>query len=157
MSKALKDSGVIGAIILASALVYWDSLKLRPGTYDPLGSGTMPRIVAVSIIVLSLVALWQTFHGAPVPKLTTPGMPEEEHFERRPWLALAVFALLIGCVVLLYLRVPFGASSSLFLFVSSLAIRRFDRSSILPSAVLSLSVGFGLTYLFGTLFGVDLP
>lgn len=157
MSKALKDSSVIVAIIIASALVYWDSLKLKAGTYDPLGSGTMPRIVAVTIIVLSLVALYQTFYGTPIPKLMTPGIPEEEDFERRPWLAVIVSAYLIACVVLLYLKLPFGASSSLFLFLSSITIKRFERASLLPSAALSLAVGFGLTYLFAGLFGVDLP
>lgn len=157
MSKALKDTSVILAIILASALVYWDSLKLKAGTYDPLGSGTMPRIVAVAIIVLGIVALFQAFYGTPVPVLKAPGEPEEEDFERRPWLAVFVFAYLIGCVVLLYLKAPFGASSSLFLFLSSITIKRFEKASLLPSAALSLAVGFGLTYLFGGLFGVDLP
>ena len=157
MSKALKDSGVILAIMLASALVYWDSLKLKAGVYDPLGSGTMPRIVAVTIIVLSIVALFQTFFGAPPPVLKAPGELEEEDFERRPWLAVAVSAYLVGCLVLLYLKLPFGASSSLFLFLSSITIKRFEKASLLPSAALSLIVGFGLTYLFGGLFGVDLP
>jgi hypothetical protein len=156
MSKALKDAGVLLAIILASALVYWDSLKLRAGTYDPLGSGTMPRIVAGLIIILSLIALAQGFFGSrppPQPLL----FEDEEEFERRPWLAVTIFFYLIGCIVLLALRVPFGISSSLFLFVSCLSIKKFDPKSILPATACSLGVGFGLTYLFGTLFGVDLP
>jgi len=157
MSKALKDSSVIVSIIIASVLVYWDSLKLRPGSYDPLGSGTMPRIVAGSIIALSLVALLQTFFGKPVPVLVVPGMPEEAEFERRPWLAIAVSAFLVAYVVMIWLRWPFGLSSSLFLFVSTLAIRRFSLGAVLPAAALSLTFGYALTYLFGTLFGVDLP
>ena len=43
------------------------------------------------------------------------------------------------------------------LFASILAIRRYERSIILPAALCSVAFGFGLTYLFGTVFGVDLP
>jgi hypothetical protein len=43
------------------------------------------------------------------------------------------------------------------LFASILAIRRHARSAILPAALCSVVGGFGLTYLFGSVFGVDLP
>ena len=59
MRKRLYDIGVSVAIIGAAGLVYWDALKYRPGIYDPLGSGTMPRMVAVAIVVLSIVAIVQ--------------------------------------------------------------------------------------------------
>lgn len=154
----MKDAGVCLAISVAAGLVYWDSLSLRAGTYDPLGSGTMPRIVAGAIIALCLVALAQAFLGARQASPVTLAMPEdEEEFERRPWLSLTVFLYLIGAVVLLALRAPFGITSALFLFISSLSIKRFDPKAILPSALCALGVGFGLTYMFGTLFGVDLP
>ena len=156
MSRALKDTGVCLLIILASALIYWDSLGLRAGTYDPLGSGTMPRIVAVAIVVLSLIAIAQSFL-VPIGAIADPLEGEAEDFERRPGLAVVIFLYLVACAVLLHLQLPFGVSSSLFLFVSALTIKRFERAVVLPAAACSLLFGFGLTYLFGSVFGVDLP
>jgi hypothetical protein len=145
---------VILAIMVAAAMIYWDSLSLRAGVYDPLGSGTMPRIIASTIIVLSLVALFQTFlTRAPIRAFE----PEDTSFAPRPWLAASIFGYLIMCVVLLHARLPFGLSSTLFLFVSALSIRRFEKSAILPAALCAVVVGYGLTYLFGAVFGVDLP
>lgn len=158
MSKALKNTGFCLAIIVAAGLVYWNSLSLRAGAYDPLGSGTMPRIVAGLIVVLSVIALVQGFLGGRQVSPATLAMPEdEEPFDRRPFLAVTVFLYLIAAVALLAMRAPFGLTSALFLFISSLSIKRFDRKAILPSALCALGVGFGLTYLFGSLFGVDLP
>jgi hypothetical protein len=153
MKRKAFDIGVSVAIIAAAGLVYWDALKYRPGVYDPLGSGTMPRMIAVAIIVLCLVAIVQTLLARPRPAKPATG----EEFPRRPRLALLVFGYAIACSVLLYLRIPFAITASLTLFASILAIKRYDRSVILPGALCSVAFGFGLTYLFGTVFGVDLP
>jgi len=156
MRKRAYDIGVSVAIICAAALVYWDALKYRPGVYDPLGSGTMPRMVAVAIVVLCLAAIVQALLArtrTARPATTEPG----EDFERRPWLAFISFIYVVGCSILLYFRIPFGITSSLFLFASILAIKRYERSIIVPGALCSIAFGFGLTYLFGTVFGVDLP
>lgn len=155
MSRTFKDIGVCLAIIAASAVVYWDSLKLRVRTYDPLGSGTMPRMVAIGIIVLCLVAIAQAiFERKRVPRQDAP---VEEDFQRRPWLAVTVFGFLVVSAILFALRIPFGIIGSLLVFASILAIKKGERAIILPAAALSLIFGFGLSYLFGNIFNVDLP
>jgi hypothetical protein len=151
-SKAF-DIAVSLAIILAAGLVYWDARKYKAGVYDPLGSGTMPKMVAVAIIVLCVVAILQTLLARSRPQRAQ----EAESFQRRPWLALVIFLYTVACAVLLYLKVPFGITASLTLFASILAIKRYDRSVLLPGAICSIAFGFGLTYLFGSVFGVDLP
>jgi hypothetical protein len=153
-SKAF-DIAVSLAIIVAAGLVYWDARKYKAGVYDPLGSGTMPKMIAVAIIVLCIVAILQTLFTRPRPKRADA--QEAESFKRRPWLAFLIFLYTVACAVLLYLKVPFGVTASLTLFVSILAIKRYDRSVLLPGAICSIAFGFGLTYLFGSVFGVDLP
>ena len=150
------DIGVSLAIIAAAGLVYWDARKYRAGIYDPLGSGAMPRMIAVAIVVLCLVAIVQTLLARPRRAAPADALPGDD-FERRPRLALVIFAYILACSVLLYLRVPFGITSSLTLFACILAIKRYDRAIMLPGAVCSVAFGFGLTYLFGNVFGVDLP
>jgi putative tricarboxylic transport membrane protein len=154
MKKRLFDIGVSAAIMGVAGLVYWDALKYKPGTYDPLGSGAMPRMVAMAIVILCVVAIVQSLLARPAK-----AEPEaaSEDFVRRPWLAVAVFVYLLVTAVLLYWRIPFGITGSLLLFVSVLAIKSFDRSIILPGAICSAAFGFGLSHLFGAVFGVDLP
>ncbi len=152
MSRAVRDIGVSAAIIVFAALLYWDSLDLKPGNYDPLGAGTMPRIVATITIGLALIVILQTLLMR--PRRTRSADPG---FERRPWLAVQVFVAFAVLAVLLWARIPFGISSALFLFVSALAIRRFRPAAIPGAAVFAVVCGFGLTYIFGSMFGVDLP
>lgn len=155
MSRTFKDIGVCLAIIAASAIVYWDSLKLRVRTYDPLGSGTMPRMVAIGIILLCLVAIAQAIFERKRP--ARPDAAADQDFQRRPWLAVTIFAFLVVGAIMLALQVPFGITGSLLVFASILAIKKFERAVILPAAALSLIFGFGLAYVFGNIFNVDLP
>ena len=111
MRKRVYDIGVSVAIIVAAGLVYWDALKYRPGIYDPLGSGTMPRMVAVAIVVLCLVAIVQALLTR--PRAAKPAKAEAgEDFERWPWLAFIIFIYVVICSILLYSRIPFGITSS---------------------------------------------
>jgi putative tricarboxylic transport membrane protein len=153
MSKTMRDIGVSAAIILFAALIYRDSLSLKPGNYDPLGAGTMPRIVATITIGLALVVIIQALLDR-VPRRL---LAEEIGFERRPWLAVQIFASMAVLAVLLWTRVPFGISSAVFLFVSVLAIQRFRPAAIPGAAAFAVVCGFGLAYIFGSVFGVDLP
>lgn len=154
MNRKLLDVGISLAVIAAAGLIFWDSLRYRPGTYDPLGSGTMPRMVAVAVIALCLVAIAQTLLGSPAKR----GLAEEvEDFERRPWLAVAIFGYLVAAAILVYLAIPFGIVGSLLLFASTLSIKKGERAIVLPAAACSVAFGFGLSYLFGSVFGVDLP
>ncbi len=156
MNRSLWDVAVSLAIIGVAGLVYRDALGYRPGSYDPLGSGAMPRMVAIAIIVLAVVAIVQSILAYATRPARPPARTTED-FVARPWLALAIFFYLVAAAALLYLRVPFGIVGTLLLFFSTLSIKRGDPRIILPAALCSTGFGFGLGYLFGGIFGVDLP
>jgi hypothetical protein len=155
MSKTAKDIGVCLGIILFAGLLYWDSLGLRKGTYDPLGPGTMPRIVAVTTIILCLIVIAQALWA--LRKTMPARLAEALEFEPRPWLALQIFGFMVVTAIAMNLRLPFGVTASLFMFFAIMAIRRYQLSRAPVAAILSILCGFGLTYVFGALFGVDLP
>ncbi len=156
MHKLLREIAVGGAIIAGAAMAYWDSLRLPPGLYDPLGAGTMPRIVCGAIILLSLVAIAQAVVASRAVPAKGRAKPERDYV-LRPGLAAGVFAYLVVFAVLVKTGMPFWISSSLFLFVSTISIAGFRRSAIFPAAAFSIVAGIGVTYLFGTVFMVDLP
>jgi putative tricarboxylic transport membrane protein len=156
VNKLMSEIAVCGAIIAVAVLAYRDSLKLPAGMYDPLGAGTLPRIVCVAIIALAVVAIVQAF----VARRTANAKNREEpalDYVQRPGLAAAVFAYLVVFAAVVKAGIPFWISSSLFLFASTLTIADFRRSAVLPAIAFSLIAGIAVTYLFGHVFGVDLP
>lgn len=157
MNKILKDVLVCGAICAIALVAYWDSLGLPPPQYDPLGAGTLPRLIVVGIICLSLVAVGQSV----LRQFLAPGRArpadKPRDFVLRPWLAVAVFFYTLLFAMSLELRIPYWISSVVFLFLSIMTISRFRRSAALSGAIVAVSVGLFVYFLFTRVFHVDLP
>lgn len=157
MNKILKDVIVCSTISLVAVVAFWSSLSLPPPPlYDPLGAGMLPRIVAVAIICLSIVAVAQSvIKHYLAPDRIRAAKPRE--FVLKPWLAVIVFGYTVLFAIMLLVRIPYWASSILFLFITMLTISRFKRSAVLPSAAVAVIFGSAVTLLFGSVFYVDLP
>lgn len=147
-----------GVLILVAALVYRESLSLPEGLYDPLGAGTLPRIIAAGIVLLSVLsALRSLWRGAPELSEEAPPSDAEALPSARPLLALGIYACTLGFAALLAFRIPYWACSGAFLLIAALAVTRLRRSSILPALVFAILTAGSVTYLFGSVFRVDLP
>jgi hypothetical protein len=161
MLAALKSNVVTVLIGLVAAVVYWKSLSIPPGLYDPLGAGTMPRIVCGGIILFCVICIVQSvFRGArpteaKAPQDGTDG--EDGAAPDRPWLSAVTFGFMVLLAISILFRVSYEISTSLFLFIGIMAVRRFKLSAVPMSALLSIVVGVGIGYLFGSVFSVDLP
>ena len=116
----------------------------------------MPRMVAGAIIVLTAAVLLQHLAAALFAPRRVRRV-EALDYPQRPWLGAAIFAYMTAATVMVHYLAPFGITGTLFLFASIMTIKRFQLSAILPAALCSAAVGYGLTYLFGRVFGVDLP
>lgn len=158
MAPALKENFVTVLIGLVAAIVYWKSLSIPAGLYDPLGAGTMPRIICGGIILFCVISFLQSlFRGARPAKAERLVNPAEIEAPDRPWLAAGTFGLMILLAISILFRVSFGVTASLFLFVGIMAAQRFKPSSVVMAALISILVGGGVAYLFGSVFSVDLP
>lgn len=156
MNKVWKEVGVCLAFIAVSTLIYRDLLKLPPGNYDPLGGGTMPRIVCVIIIVLSIAAIAQVLIPALLRKTTPPAEPKPA-YRLRPDLAVMLFILLVLYTLSIRFAVPFMLSSVVFLFLSTMVLAQF-RFRLIPQAVIiSVIGGVAMAYTFTSILQVDLP
>jgi len=145
--------------MLIAAAVYWNSLKIPPGLYDPLGAGTMPRMICAGIVIFSTIAIIQSIYRyrAQLAKPAKPTAAVVKKAPDRPWLAVFSYVSMLGLGATLIWRVPFAISSSLFLFVAIMLVERFKPSAMLAAALVSIITGVGVTYLFGSVFSVDLP
>ena len=158
MSKLVKEFLATGGIMLIAAITFRESLSLRAGLYDPLGAGTMPRIICAGIVIACAISLAVTLYRHFAKSAKPAGKPAAEgEAPARPLLAAGAFALMVAFAVSINFRVPYMLASSLFLFATMMAIQRFKLSAAPISAALSIAVGAGITFLFTNVFSVDLP
>ncbi len=148
------DIGLSAFLIFLCSLVLWESRKIPPGTFDPLGSAPLPQAVAALIIVLCLIIM-----GRAAMRLKgEAAAPADPGFSLRPWDALAVFGLTgLYVAVLAFRLVSFGIASTVFLCVTIGLLTRF-RPRLFPAILLvSAAMSFGSQFAFTRIFFVDLP
>jgi cytochrome b561 len=148
------ELGVCAVIVVACAAVLIEAAQIRPGVFEPLGSGPVPRATAWAIIVLCLVVMARA-----VLRLRITG-PEPAAAAIRPrWLdAAAVLALTLGYVAVLHLRLTtFALMTTAYLLASIGLLVRLERRLLPWVALVAALVGFGSQYVFTRIFVVDLP
>jgi hypothetical protein len=183
---AKRDIGLMSFIIAVCVAVLVESWDLPPGTFEPLGSGPVPRAIAFVIIGLCSIILVRAF-------ITLAKKPDEEQktaeqinleaedkaagFRPRPWSAVAVLLFSGLYIGILYLGIMgFGIVTVIFLFtivvflVGMGPVRAFGRliitfdrthlaaaGPVLIAAAIALIMGFGCEIVFTKIFYVDLP
>ena len=182
---AKRDIGLMIFIIGVCVAVLVESWDLPPGTFEPLGSGPVPRAIAYTIIVLCSIILVRAVvtlvrHKGPQKTAEEVKLEAEEKaagFHPRPWSAVAVLLFSGLYIVILYLGIMgFGIVTTLFLFgiivflvgrepvrAFGQLITTFDRihlkaaRPVLIAAVIAAIMGFGCEFVFTEVFYVDLP
>jgi len=150
-------------LIVFNIVVFWETLDLPPGTFDPVGSAGFPRIVSVAIGVLSLVILIRAVRRIVVgSKKATVSESQQTAvsptFRPRYDLALGFYALSVAFASVLALRwISFAISTALFLFISIGMLTRFYYKRLPVAVIIALVIGFGCQYIFTQVLVLDLP
>jgi hypothetical protein len=150
-------------LIGLSITIFWETLSLPPGTFDPVGSAGFPRLISVVIGVLSLAILIRAVRRISIgSKKATSSETQQAAvyptFRRRPDLALGFYALsLVFASVLALKLVSFAICAALFLFISIGMLTRFYYKRLPVVILIALVIGFGSQYIFTQVFVVDLP
>ena len=135
----------IGAAFLA---VGWD---LKPGVLEPIGPGTVPNATAWITIALALAMLVRTLLGR--------GGAAREHVAAERWRDVAMLtAFTAAYVVVLGLGLlRYNVTTTVYLLACVLWLAGNRRAALPVALVVALVLGFGLDYLFRTVFVTDLP
>lgn len=159
--RRLAHRDVVFALVVIAfcGIVYWQTLKLPPPRYEPLGPAAVPQ--ALSAIVAVLAA------GVLVRRVMTPGRRGEgpgdtavagPGFTPRPAMAAGALALTTSYVGAMDLGIlGFVEASVLFLTLTGLFLGRRDwrRLPVLVGAALAVSLGSH--FVFTRVFYIDLP
>ncbi|MBW1698418.1 MAG: tripartite tricarboxylate transporter TctB family protein [Deltaproteobacteria bacterium] len=160
LSRIKNDIGLSLFLIGICVVMIWDSWDIPPGSFEPLGAGPVPRMIAYTVIAICLVIMlravlqWKRLKTSPGSKVSETTLP----YRPRPKDAVIVLGLTTLYVGLMASRlVGFATITAVFLFITISLLMNFNRKSMLIAAVIALIMGFGCQYLFTKVFVVDLP
>ncbi|MDW4497215.1 tripartite tricarboxylate transporter TctB family protein [Sulfitobacter sp. D35] len=155
--RPFTEIGVCLLIALISLVFLVQALALPPGTFEPLGSGPVPKWTALVVIACCLgvcVSAARYLARQPDPK----AIFRDEFEGGNPASGLLMMGLTVAYVALLQSRlIGFGVLTTGYLVLLILAMERF-RLRALPFALgIALIAAFGAQYVFTRVFFVDLP
>lgn len=137
-----------GLIIICAAFLY-ETFRLPPGTFEPLGSAPVPQATASCIILLCLAVIVQA--------LRRPDGVEMPRGERYLDAAIIVGLTLLYATVVHMRLATFAILTTVYLLLAIGWLVRFKPRQ-LPAVILTAAiVGFGCQYIFTRVFVVDLP
>ena len=143
------------ALVVAAfaGLLWWESRKIPPPFFDPLGSAAVPRGIALLLALLALVILARALVALPWPTGKAA-----EGYRPRPDIAAGIVLLCLAYIGLMQLRVlGFQMATILFLIAAAALLGRLNRTTLALGVVAALAIGIGGTLLFTRFFFIDLP
>ena len=147
-------------LIGVCAVMIWDSWDIPPGSFEPLGAGPIPRMIAYTVIIACLVIITRAVFKWRRLKVSKSIEKSEQPLGYRPRpkdAALVLGLTVIYGIAMAFELTRFSISTTVFLFVTISLLTNFDRRSMLIGAIIAVVMGFGCQYLFTEVFVVDLP
>jgi hypothetical protein len=160
LPRIKNDIGLSLFLIGVCIVMIWDSWDIPPGSFEPLGAGPVPRLIAYTVIAICLVILIRAIYG--LKRLKTQKAPQSSvaalSYRPRPKDAVIVLGLTVIYVTVMAFRLSsFAVTTTIFLFITISMLMNFDRRVMLIAAAIALIMGYGCQYLFTEVFVVDLP
>lgn len=153
------DIGLGVALIGVALLVIYGTLDLPAGSFEPLGSASIPQYVSGGIIVLSLWIIARAVARSRDPgEAAQADEADGADFPMRPGLAVALVCLAVVYVGVMAMDwVRFSVATTLFSALTIGMLTNFERRLMPAIVVLALVLGIGLEYTFTQIFVIDLP
>ncbi|WP_158625926.1 tripartite tricarboxylate transporter TctB family protein [Arsenicitalea aurantiaca] len=168
MSDKGLQTKILAAVLIAfSALIFWGTLNLAPSPFEPLGASAFPRFIAVLVAIFSIGLVFMPSEreepelpvvADPAPELAGPVDDDQVGMRATPVMALATVGCTIVYAIALQARiVSFAISTAIFLLVLMTILTRFNPRAMPLTLVMAVVFGFGLEYVFTSVFVVNLP
>lgn len=147
------DLSICGVLVGLSVFVIWGTKDIPPPFFDPVGSAAFPKYAAYIIIALALA-----IGARAIFSIKTTHKETEKPYKEEPLLALYVVVIPSLYVLTMTLGwLSFRAATILFIILLSALLSKFDKRSMIVSAIVALVFGIGGQYLFTEVFYIDLP
>ncbi|MCK0713664.1 tripartite tricarboxylate transporter TctB family protein [Chromohalobacter sarecensis] len=153
-ANALAHLVLNGALVVLFATLFVHAGALPSSMWEPLGSGSFPRLVLAVLIMINLGIMVQEWRHYRSNTAAAPGLVRRWLWRHRlAFGVLALFALYIISVPALGFRL----ASLFFLVLAQLALGVRRPRSLAIAAVIAVTFSFGLDWLFRDVFIISLP
>ena len=146
-------AGIVVSVltIAIAALFLWDARRYPASPFEPIGSGAIPGGVAAAALVLSAILLAQSVRALLASRLADA--PQE-----LTWRVAATFLLTVAYAALLASGlVRYAFATVAFVALGVLVVAENPRRLAAWTAAIALVLGFGLDYVFRTIFVTNIP
>ena len=155
------DISIATFLIAVCLAVLWESRRIPPGVFEPLGSAPVPQATAIILIALCLVVLVRAaVRLSPGHRDVRPEEIEQEFPPppENPRAVLITGIMTVAYVIILMSELAsFALITTIFLFALISTLARFERRALIAAAIIAVSMGYGCQYVFTEIFVVDLP
>ncbi|OFO61137.1 hypothetical protein HMPREF3023_02805 [Peptoniphilus sp. HMSC075B08] len=148
MTKKVKEILISVVFMLVGIFIYIQAMNIEPLMKNELGSGYFPKVVAGTMIVLSILNLFLN--------LKKTHIEDENNTKSDLFGGLSTIAL-IGIYSLLYQKVGFLIGTSLYLFLQILILAPKEKRNIMLFAIISVVFSVFVYYLFTRIINMPLP
>lgn len=148
MTKKVKEILISVVFMLVGIFIYLQAMNIKPLMKNELGSGYFPKVVAGTMIVLSILNLFLN--------LKKTHIEDENNTKSDLFGGLSTIAL-IGIYSLLYQKVGFLIGTSIYLFLQILILAPKEKRNIMLFAIISVVFSVFVYYLFTRIINMPLP
>ena len=143
---------VVSALAIAiAALFLWDARRYSASPFEPIGSGAVPGGFAAAALLLSAILLTQAVRALLAPRLADA--PQELTLR-----VAATFLLTVAYAALLASGlVRYAFATVAFIALGVLVVAEQPRRLAAWTAAVALVLGFGLDYVFRSIFMTNIP
>ncbi len=157
MDRPFTEIGVMTLIALVCVVVWISASALPPGSFEPLGSGPVPKYTALVVFLCCLFVIFRAVRRIAVQK-DVPLALSLEMIGGRPM--MAVLMLLLSCIYVAIIQtraVHFAPLTIVYVTLLIWGMEGFSRRKLLPAVLTATVAGLGASYVFTRIFIVDLP
>ena len=155
------DTWVTSLLLLVCVTFFVSARSLPEGSFDPLGPGAAPEMVAGVLAVLCGIVLLRSFLrnvAGVTPDADRPSDVLERRAEPTPGALVFFFVLLFFYILSFEYRIAhFIVATSVFVFAATLALRGWHTRTALISAVAGTTVSCLLFLVLTKFFVIRLP
>lgn len=155
------DTWVTSLLLLVCMTFFVAARSLPEGSFDPLGPGAAPEMVAGVLAALCVIVLVRSFLrsvAGVTPKTDKPSDVLERRAEPTPRALASFFGLLFLYILAFELRIAhFVVATSVFVFAATIALRGWHARTALISAVAGTAVSCLLFLVLTKFFVIRLP
>lgn len=148
MTKKVKEILISVVFMLVGIFIYLQAMNIKPLMKNELGSGYFPKVVAGTMIVLSILNIFLNLRKTHI---------EDENKTKSDLFGGLSTIALIGIYSLLYQKVGFLIGTSLYLFLQILILAPKEKRNIMLFAIISVVFSVFVYYLFTRIINMPLP